>query len=892
MENDKQANDIKISFNQPLNNNSRNNNFNNIKYFIIFISLLFIIILILIISILNENNQKEKIDTENLILNEKLKIIPIGFNFNQEFDENKLDYNLEIDTEKLQIRCNKEIIGCNETIDMSGMKSYNHIINYKDFTGKEYNYKIHILKKEVNNTVKINSILLDELHYTNTKNNIVVDAISSENEKLYYSFDGGNTWQDSNKFEVDENEKISVIVKDGNGNLSNTKNIEVDNIDKISPTSDIIVKENQTKKIILNAYAIDELSGIYEYNWNNQGYTNNYKYEVTKAGTYTLKVKDKAGNESEEASVTIPESMFNKKAKKENRTYTVTIIDNGTTVEKDKLTCTTTDIYCTITLPKIIKDNGVILGYSKNKDSTVAAYKQQSQLIVTEDMTIYPITYTEITATFNKNGVESVSEEKASCYKYNNQKECKVMVPTAVKSGNWEVLGFSTNPDSKEATYNFNSKITINDDTQYYAISRKKVLATFSGNGAAVKEEKESCYIYNTADSCKIKTPQIVRNGWQVLGFSDSKDSTEVIYEQSKEIEIDNDINLYAVTGKKVTVNFNGNGAIISDSENSCYMYNTSDSCRIKTPKITRQDWNVLGFSPKPDAETGSYNQSSTIDVSSSQTFYAITSKTITLTFEKNGADMIEYDKKTCNIYNKNTTCNIRIPIVNRLGYISYGFDEKGRETSTSTYHINTTYKFSKDKTLIANFSTKNEYYREVSSVYNTKYGNVIVEIDNSCPNKSKFISDISALYNKMPFLFKNPGKIMILNDSLFNKIIGDLAGLTYGYYSYPIIDIKCSQTSFSLSHEMAHKWDREYNARYKTFISLNSDIGKMYQKYRNISNRPFRDYSYNTQREFFADMFAYYYSKYVIGNKTYETSIYPNDIKNTIEKYISNNRI
>ena len=68
--------------------------------------------------------------------------------------------------------------------------------------------------------------------------------------------------------------------------------------------------------------------------------------------------------------------------------------------------------------------------------------------------------------------------------------------------------------------------------------------------------------------------------------------------------------------------------------------------------------------------------------------------------------------------------------------------------------------------------------------------------------------------------------------------------------------------------------------------ISDSSTIINLYNKYKGSSY--FRTYTYTSTQEFFADIVAYYYMKYILKDSSYNIS-YPSDIKTTVENYLNN---
>lgn len=867
-------NDINdIQYNQ--NNNKRG--FNKSIIYAIVGFLLFIAVGIVITNLVIEIIKQKKSNEEEIsVLMDSLSVKAVGFEFDQPFDKNKFEYNLEIDTQKVQFKCNKidSVTGCNETVNLVNKTNLDHIIEYTSQKGKKYSYTFHITKKDTNGPIKIDSIEFEKTDYSNKNTTIVVKANSDKNKKLKYSFDGGNTWQDDNKYTTDENEDVNVVIKDDAGNTTDPKEIEIDNIDTVAPTVSIEEKEKSSNKVVLFANAKDDSSGIDKYNWNESGYTNNSTYEATKAGTYTVKVKDKAGNESVKASITIPESYFKKNVKKETHTYKVTFNGNGASVSKSELSCSTTGLSCKIKLPQIKRDNGIIIGYSENANATTPQYKVGQEISVTENKTLYAITAKKITLTINGNGA-SVSKSSVTCNIYNTGKNCKVTTPTITRSG-YSIIGFNSNANATQPEYKVSTSVNIDKDKTIYAITSKKLTATFNGNGASVSKSSITCNVYNNGKTCNVTTPTITRSGYSVIGFNSNSNATSPEYKTNTSVTLDKNKTMYAITTKKVTATFKGNGASVSNSSLSCNIYNTAKTCNVTAPTITRSGWTILGFSTNKNATTGSTAKT----LSAGKTYYAITKKNITVTFDSKGAETIEYKSKSCTIYNSQTKCKIRIPILNKKGYSSYGYDVLGNETGWPRYHMNETYEFSSNQTLVANYLEKTSHYKNISVYKQFTLGNVLIEIDNSCSNKARFVSDLNTLYSKMPKLFSGKSKLMVLSDSLYVKSSKDTAGVTTGYDYYPAVNIKCSAKYTTIVHELTHKYDKEYNIKNGSFIANQSDVASLYNKYYSsykATKTPFRDYTYSTKYEFLSDITAYYYAKFIIKDSGYSSYSYPN---------------
>ena len=95
-------------------------------------------------------------------------------------------------------------------------------------------------------------------------------------------------------------------------------------------------------------------------------------------------------------------------------------------------------------------------------------------------------------------------------------------------------------------------------------------------------------------------------------------------------------------------------------------IYNNEETCEITLPAITRSGFTIKGFNTSASAtsEEGGWTSGVTVSVraSTTKTWYAITSKEVRITFEKNGASSITKTSDTCTIRNSATACFITSP--------------------------------------------------------------------------------------------------------------------------------------------------------------------------------------------------------------------------------------
>ena len=96
------------------------------------------------------------------------------------------------------------------------------------------------------------------------------------------------------------------------------------------------------------------------------------------------------------------------------------------------------------------------------------------------------------------------------------------------------------------------------------------------------------------------------------------------------------DITIYPVYENKVehTITINGNGASVQSNKLTC----KGDNCSVKLPIITRNGYEIIGYSLKATDKTALYKSGQTINVNNNMILYAITKKEIVINLESVGS--------------------------------------------------------------------------------------------------------------------------------------------------------------------------------------------------------------------------------------------------------------
>ena len=423
------------------------------------------------------------------------------------------------------------------------------------------------------------------------------------------------------------------------------------------------------------------------------------------------------------------------------KTVTVTFDANGSGLQMEGATGTTTtatctmkntDSTCTVHTPAIsgssTSAHGFFYSTSQNETSsyenaTGRRWYANANGGISENKTYY-IAYKRLTAVYYRNGAtkidnktsDSITKTCVASLGYGNlPTTCSVTSPTITRS-DYEIVGWGTSASATSGS-TAGASMTLSASTaNYYAITRITISVKFDPNGSGLSIEGASsagtsvtktCYIYNSNTSCSIKTPKIAGNETKNNSYYYStSSSTTGLYNSSlsthwyagDDRSFSSSRTLYVIY-RKLTVKFEPNGAKLNSGSSpvtrSCVVSqgkysganNAVTSCSITTPTITRDNYSAVGFNTSSSATESQWASAGSETISSDgATYYAITRKKVSVTFDPNGSGLqIEGASsagaaytKTCYMYNADTSCSIKTPKI------------AGNETKNNSYYYST----------------------------------------------------------------------------------------------------------------------------------------------------------------------------------------------------------
>ncbi len=339
----------------------------------------------------------------------------------------------------------------------------------------------------------------------------------------------------------------------------------------------------------------------------------------------------------------------------------------------------------------------------------------------------------------------------------------------------------------------------------------------------------------------------------------------------------------------RVVINLNG-ATSVEHKISKCKI--DKNTCSVTLPKATKTDGIVLGFSDNKNDTEAKYKIGETLTLDNSIELYVISYKENIVKIEKNNVDYLEKEELSCRSYNEEKECKVILPNFNKVGYENKGYSTS-MESLVGFKFPTDEYSISNDTTLYPIYSTSARK-RSLNISKTFTYQDSFIEVENGCSERvyKELLKYLDGIKEHVPFLLLG-NKIAFVTDKSFDEIWGGTyVGMNYGPKSLRSVDVRCSPTSFNdyyatMVHEMAHSWDFYYASKFGDNISSQSDVINLYNKYKGMSNRPFRDYSYSSIYEFIADMMRYYYFKYYVPRTGFSNLNYPSDIKKVLEKYI-----
>lgn len=459
-------------------------------------------------------------------------------------------------------------------------------INYDDYsenttasiTIKDNNHQPKTITYTISNIDKVALSILSvdvtpETDYTNQPVTVSVSANDELSGVAEYSFDGGTTWQSENSVTFTDNTPKTVIVKvkDNAGNVKEwSESVKLPTVDNTAPNTPDIYEENGLVYIFSRSFDFDEATDSPEYvEYNINGgewkiYDEPLEVVRTADTTVYARVRDEAGNVSEEAAVVLKNTLG-----EYTTSYTDIALGEGLFLVPFERTYTSTSGWFFAFEANITEyTNGyVFTDFYGEKQYFIKNGEDKYLSADGEELTVnaesYLLTYGDMTCTFNSGGkiIQIKTDYLDTTYTWSentlvidggvtvtftNGKVTKINITRTDNTGKvhtketeyvWAEGNLTkfTDAAGNEHNYAYTNNLLTTDDTQNIEYSNGRVKCITQQNGAFVK------YIYNedgirTSKTSNGVTTKFYLDGTNIIEQTDGATTLYFFYDSVGEI--------------------------------------------------------------------------------------------------------------------------------------------------------------------------------------------------------------------------------------------------------------------------------------------------------------------------------------------------------------------
>lgn len=280
-------------------------------------------------------------------------------------------------------------------------------------------------------------------------------------------------------------------------------------------------------------------------------------------------------------------------------------------------------------------------GYSKTVDDG-------GQVTLSADTTYYSLYNQTITVTYynNSNSASTKTGTRvANIHNTTTYSDPTFNLTVASVSG-WSIRGWSTSSSSNASiTYNSGANFTRNNNVTLYASWNKTITVTYYNNSNSASSTSGTAYrSYNGTESNPTFNLTVAGvSGWSVRGWStSSRSSAAITYASGTNFTRSRNITLYASWNKTVTVTYYNNSASASSTSGTAYRsYNGTESgASFTLTQSGKSGWSARGWTTSSSGGSSAitYNNGATFTRTSNITLYGCYYRTVTATFNGNGA--------------------------------------------------------------------------------------------------------------------------------------------------------------------------------------------------------------------------------------------------------------
>ena len=377
--------------------------------------------------------------------------------------------------------------------------------------------------------------------------------------------------------------------------------------------------------------------------------------------------------------------------------------------------------------PAAVRLGYAFAGWNTEPDGSGETYREGDKLELEEDMTLYAVFKRPLHATFysgkagqSETQVVEIPEDGVSGTTQAPDLET-LQLEEPGKAEGWEPAGWDLSAQGYEGQILPGEQIVLTDDTIYYGVYRKGVKLTYVAEGAQEfpKEEQGECRA-NVHEELGISpaeftvAPAAVRPGRAFTGWNTQPDGSGETYREGDKLELEEDMVLYAMFQKELTVRFYS-GSEGKVEARTLAIKGNSTSAALEMPELMEMEgWRRMGWSTDSTAFESESEAGTTLALTEDTDFYGIYEKDVTVTYEGEGLEGSS-EAKPCyaNVHNEIAYSLpwFTLPLPAREGYEFLGWNTEA-DGSGASYPGGSRQQFGSDATLHASWEAEQIPYK------------------------------------------------------------------------------------------------------------------------------------------------------------------------------------
>ena len=409
------------------------------------------------------------------------------------------------------------------------------------------------------------------------------------------------------------------------------------------------------------------------------------------------------------------------------KTLTAKFIDYSGTTKKTR-TATAT-IYNNATSGTVsAPTQNAYTGWTKRgwTTSTSAGASAVSSYSISSDTTYYGLYSRTLTLSYNKNGGNTTPSSQtgtqyANSYAISSTKNPSFTLAGAISKSGSTFGGWAANSTSG-TKYSAGSSISISSDTTMYAvwnINSYKVTYNYSYNGGT--SATKTTTVVEEGSTIDL-TPTATKSGWTFVGWNTDKNATTGLTSLKMGT---GDVTLYAIYKKTLTATFvDYSGTAKKTRTATATIYNNATSGTVSAPtQNAYTGWTKRGWATSTTANASSV---SSYSISADTIFYGLYSRTLTLSYNKNGGNTTPSSQTGTQYANSYAISSTKNPSFTLAGAISKSGSTFGgwavNSTSGTKYSAGSSITISSNTTMYAVWQVVVNIYNlgeETYSFYN-----------------------------------------------------------------------------------------------------------------------------------------------------------------------------